>query len=107
MLHDLNADNKDWKVCKAVTYDKNGKAFTMTKLKPGQGGKCVGLKINKDAGCVKMGKGGDVGLYRTGAQEVTIDAKKGVNINTDNLKIGGKTIQEIVDAAVQAALQKK
>ena len=46
MLHDLNADNKDWKVCKAVTYDKNGKAFTMTKLKPGQGGKCVGLKIN-------------------------------------------------------------
>ena len=54
-----------------------------------------------------MGKGGDVGVYRTGAQEVTIDAKKGVNINTDNLKIGGKTIQEIVDAAVQAALQKK
>merc|ERR1719453_99968 len=51
MLHDYNADNGSWRVCKAVKYDKNGKAFTMTKLKPGQGGKCVGLKINKDAGC--------------------------------------------------------
>lgn len=54
-----------------------------------------------------MGKDGDVGVYRSGAQELTIDAGKSVNINTETLKIGGKTLQEIVDAAVQAALQKK
>ena len=60
----------------------------------------------KDAGCVKMGKDGDVGVYRSGAQELTIDAGKSVKINTETLKIGGKTLQEIVDAAVQAALKK-
>jgi len=104
VLHDFNADDGKWRVCRAVKYDKKGGAFTFKKLKPGEGGKCIGLKINKDAGCVKMGKGGDVGVYRTGAQEVTIDAKKGVNINTNSLKIGGKTLQQIVDAAVKAAL---
>lgn len=46
VLHDFDADNGSWRVCRAVKYDTKGKAYTYTRLKPGEGGQCVGLKIN-------------------------------------------------------------
>lgn len=65
---------------------------------------CPLQHAQKDASCIKLGETSDTGIYRTGAKELTIDAKNGVNINSDNLKIGGKTLKEIIDAAVKAAL---